>query len=373
MRTGFTTGACAQAGVKASLEALVSGDFAEQVTIRLPNGKEASFVLFRKIHLDVAHERRAACSIIKDGGDDPDCTHGAEVEIEVTVTEGGKVEYVAGPGVGTITKPGLSLAVGEPAINPVPRRYMEKEFSGIKKRLEKKYDLSNAGVRIRISIADGVERAKKTLNERLGIEGGLSILGTKGIVVPFSTAAYRSSISQSMDVARARGIETIVLTTGGQSEAFAMKLYPGIPPEGFVQIGDFTGFSVKEAGKKQFPRIIMAGFLGKFSKLAKGVTQTHAAGSQVDLEFLASLARETGSDDTVCHQIAAANTARHVGEILEKEGNLAFFSLLCSKILEHLEKLSPRPAVIEILITNFEGKLVGSATNTAGMKIERKS
>ena len=363
MRTGFTTGACAQAGVKASLEALLSGAFAGHVTIRLPNGKEASFPLFREIHLDEVRERRAACSIIKDGGDDPDCTHGAEIEIEVTVTEKGTVEYVAGPGVGTITKPGLSLPVGEPAINPVPRRYMEKEFGGLKKRLEKKYGLNNAGIRVKISIEDGVERAKKTLNERLGIAGGLSILGTKGIVVPFSTAAYRSSISQSMDVAKARGIETIVLTTGGQSEGFAMKLYPEIPPEGFIQIGDFTGFSVKEAGKKQFSQIIMAGFLGKFSKLAKGVTQTHAAGSQVDLEFLASLARETGSNETICQQIVAANTARHVGEILEKEGNLAFFSLLCSRILHHIEKLSPRPAIIEVLITNFEGKLVGSASN----------
>ncbi|MGC8528755.1 MAG: cobalt-precorrin-5B (C(1))-methyltransferase [Leptospirillia bacterium] len=361
MRTGFTTGACAQAGVKASLEALVSGAFSGQVTIRLPNGKEASFPIFREIHLDGVRERRAACSIIKDGGDDPDCTHGAEIEIEVTVDEGGGVTYVAGTGVGTITKPGLSLSVGEPAINPVPRKFMEKEFAGLKKRLEEKYGLNNAGVTIKISIVDGVERAKKTLNERLGITGGLSILGTKGIVVPFSTAAYRASISQSMDVAKARGIETIVLTTGGQSEAFAMKLYPEIPPEGFIQIGDFTGFSVKEAGKKTFSQIIMAGFLGKFSKLAKGVTQTHAAGSQVDLEFLAALARETGSDETVCRQIAGANTARHVGEILEKEGNLDFFSVLCSRILRHLEKLSPRPPIIKVLITNFEGKLVGSA------------
>ncbi len=361
MRTGFTTGACAQAGVKASLEALLTGAFENQVSVKLPNGNEASFEIFRKIALDISGERTASCSIIKDGGDDPDCTHGAEIEVEVVVNNKGGVAYIAGPGVGTMTKPGLSVAVGEPAINPVPRRYMEKEFNNARKNIEKKFGIQNAGITIKISIADGVERSKKTLNERLGIVGGLSILGTKGIVVPFSTAAYRASISQAMDVAKARGIETIVLTTGGQSEAFAMKLYPDISAEGFIQIGDFTGFSVKEAGKKHFSKVIMAGFLGKFSKLAKGVTQTHAAGSQVDLAFLASLAKETGSDETVCQEVSMANTARHVGEILEKSGNMGFFFLLCKKILVHIEKMTPRPASIEILLTNFEGKRVGTA------------
>lgn len=363
MRTGFTTGACAQAGVKASLEALLTGSFADSVSIRLPNGKEAQFQIFRKISLRLQGDCTASCSIVKDGGDDPDCTHGAEIEVEVVVSESGIVRYVAGEGVGKITKPGLSLAVGEPAINPVPRRFMEKEFQNAKKNLEKTFGLKNPGMTIRISIADGVERSKKTLNERLGIVGGLSILGTKGIVVPFSTAAYRSSISQAMDVAKAREIETIVLTTGGQSEGFAMKLYPDIPAEGFIQIGDFTGFSVKEAGKKKFPKIIMAGFLGKFSKLAKGVTQTHAAGSQVDLEFLAKIAKETGSDEKVCQEIRSANTARHVGEILEREGNREFFSSLCRKIIKHIEKITPHPENIEVLLTNFEGKLVGSAHN----------
>ncbi|MDA8111848.1 MAG: cobalt-precorrin-5B (C(1))-methyltransferase [Nitrospiraceae bacterium] len=363
MRTGFTTGACAQAGVKASLEALLAGSFGDSVSVRLPNGKEAQFQIFRKISLRLEGVCGAACSIIKDGGDDPDCTHGAEIEVEVVLDEGGAVAFAAGEGVGKITKPGLSLAVGEPAINPVPRRFMEKEFQNAKKNIEKKFGFQNPGVIIRISIADGVERSKKTLNERLGIVGGLSILGTKGIVVPFSTAAYRSSISQAMDVAKARGLETIVLTTGGQSEGFAMKLYPNIPAEGFIQIGDFTGFSVKEAGKKKFSKIVMAGFLGKFSKLAKGVTQTHAAGSQVDLEFLAAVAKETGSNEKICQEIRSANTARHVGEILEREGNQEFFTSLCRKIIKHIEKLTPHPENIEVLLTNFEGKLVGSAHN----------
>ena len=307
-------------------------------------------------------EPKASCSIIKDGGDDPDCTHGAEIEVEVVLKETGGVEFFAGRGIGTITKPGLSLSVGEPAINPVPRKSMEKEFFQVKEDLEKRFNKKNLGASIRISIPDGVERAKQTLNERLGIVGGLSILGTKGIVVPFSTAAYRASISQAIDVAKARGIGTVVFTTGGQSEAFAMKLYPELPPEAFVQIGDFTGFSVKEAGKKKIEKIVMAGFLGKFSKLAKGVTQTHAAGSQVDLGFLSELARETGSDETTCHEIAQANTARHVGEIIEKSGNKEFFSLVCQKILSHLERLSPRPERIEVLLTNFTGELVGKAT-----------
>ncbi len=362
LRTGFTTGACAQAGVRACLDSLKNGSFGTNVRIVLPNGKTASFEIHRAIALSLRGEPRAACSIIKDGGDDPDCTHGAEIEVEVSLSEEGGVEFLAGTGIGTITKPGLSLSVGEPAINPVPRRSMEKEFLLTKEELEARFDKKSLGISIRISIPDGVERARQTLNERLGIVGGLSILGTKGIVVPFSTAAYRASISQSIDVAKARNVETVVLTTGGQSEAFVMKLYPGLPPEAFVQIGDFTGFSVKEAGKKKIERIVMAGFLGKFSKLAKGITQTHAAGSQVDLEFLAELARETGSDESTCREITQANTARHVGEIVEKSGNLAFFSLVCQRILHHLERLSPRPKNIEILLTNFTGELVGKAT-----------
>jgi len=361
VRTGFTTGACAQAGVRACLDAILSGEWSGTVRIRLPNGRSAEFALNRRESGVRDGCPWAMAAIIKDGGDDPDCTHGAEIVTELSLTDDGKIEYVAGQGVGTITKPGLAIPVGEPAINPVPRRFMKEEFMATKERIIRTMDMKNPGAIITISIPDGAIRAEKTLNRRLGIEGGLSILGTKGIVVPFSTAAYRASIAQAIDVARARNLDTLVMTTGGQSEAFAMKLYPDLSPEGFIQIGDFTGYSIRQAAKSGIRRVIMAGFLGKFSKLAKGVTQTHAAGSQVDLAFLVELAKATGSSDETCQEIMKANTARHVGDILEASGNREFFGLMCRKILHHLRRIAPHPPEMEILLSNFRGELIGRA------------
>jgi len=303
----------------------------------------------------------ATVSIIKDGGDDPDCTHGAEIVTKVELSDLGKVEFLAGPGVGMMTKPGLAIPVGEPAINPVPREFMTREFYSSLDQIRAKFHLENPGIRITISIPDGEERSKKTLNARLGIVGGLSILGTKGIVVPFSTAAYRASITQAIEVAYAQNIRTVVMTTGGQSEAFAARIHPELPPEAFIQIGDFTGYSIKQAAKIGIEKIILAGFLGKFSKLAKGVTQTHAAGSQVDLDFLVGLARETGATEEICARIREANTARHVGEIIEESGNKDFFGLLCRNIIHHIGKIKPQPREIEIILTNFKGELVGYA------------
>lgn len=361
VRTGFTTGACAQAGVRACLDALVNGVWAEKVRIRLPNGRNADFSLKSYESGMRGGLPWALASIIKDGGDDPDCTHGAEIITEIRLTGEGRIIYRAGTGVGRITKPGLAIPVGDPAINPVPRKFMSGEFLASKESIAAHLALGNPGIEITISIPDGEQRSEKTLNARLGIVGGLSILGTKGIVVPFSTAAYRASIGQALEVARARNLDTVVMTTGGQSEAFAMKLYPDLPQEGFVQIGDFTGYSVRQAARTGIRRIIMAGFLGKFSKLAKGVTQTHAAGSQVDLSFLVDLARQTGSSEEVCAEILKANTARHVGEILEASGNTKFFPLLCRNIVTHLKRISPHPPEMEILLANFRGELIGRA------------
>ncbi len=361
MRTGYTTGACAQAGVRAGLDALLTGQRPEQVKIRLPNGRNVEFPIARSDSGVLDGRPWALISVIKDGGDDPDCTHGAEIVTEIRIDGSGSVKFSAGKGIGTITKPGLAIPVGEPAINPVPRKFMTQEFLSSSHLISTKLGFKTPGIEITISVPDGIERAEKTLNARLGIMGGLSILGTKGIVVPFSTAAYRASITQAIDVARARGHDTLVMTTGGQSEAFAMRIHPEIPQEAFIQIGDFTGHSVRHAARSGIKRIIMAGFLGKFSKLAKGVTQTHAAGSQVDLDFLVDLARETGSGEEVCARIREANTARHVGEILESSGNKDFFYLLCRHILHHLKKISPHPPEILILLSNFKGELIGRA------------
>lgn len=347
--------------MRACLDALLSGKWEDSVNVRLPNGRGARFELTSFAFLEEGRSIGARVSIIKDGGDDPDCTHGAEIITLVRILSIPEIVFEAGIGVGRMTKPGLAVPVGEPAINPVPREFMTREFQGSRERIREKFGLADPGIRITLSIPDGEERAKKTLNGRLGIIGGLSILGTKGIVVPFSTAAYRASITQAIEVAHAQDLRTVVMTTGGQSEAFAARILPDLPPETFIQIGDFTGYSIRQAAKIGMDRVILAGFLGKFSKLAKGVTQTHAAGSQVDLAFLVDLARKAGVPENDCAKIRLANTARQVGEIIEESGNKEFFPLLCHQILMHLRKLTPQPKEVEILLINFKGDLVGHA------------
>ncbi|MHB1285133.1 MAG: cobalt-precorrin-5B (C(1))-methyltransferase [Leptospirales bacterium] len=364
MRTGFTTGACAQAGVKACLRSLLENRAQESVEVLLPIGRKARFVLHRS-SLDADDPTTAMASIIKDGGDDPDCTHGAEIITSIKLVPADGVRFHRGPGVGWISKPGLGIPVGEPAINPVPRRSMEQEFQSLQKEILDwaihRFGWQQAGLEVTVSIPNGEELSKQTLNSRLGILEGLSILGTKGIVVPFSTAAYRASITQAMDVALARGIDTLVLTTGGQSEKFAQAIFPEFSEEAFIQIGDFSGFSIREAGKRPVKRIIMAGLMGKFSKLATGVTQTHAAGSQVDFEFLSALAREAGAPEALVEAIRGANTARHAGEIAAEANFPDFFQAICDRILYHLSHISRHPPSIGVLLTDFKGKKIGYA------------
>ncbi|AIA31312.1 cobalt-precorrin-5B (C(1))-methyltransferase [Leptospirillum ferriphilum] len=364
LRTGFTTGACAQAGVKACLLSMLENRPLESVEIVLPIGRKAKFLLHRAI-LFPAEPLTAEVSIIKDGGDDPDCTHGAEIITHVRIVEKSGIQFQRGHGVGWISKPGLGLPVGDPAINPVPRRYMEKEWTTFYDNnrgwIEEKSGLKQNGIVVTLSIPNGEILSRQTLNSRLGILEGLSILGTKGIVVPFSTSAYRASITQAMDVAVARGIDTLVLTTGGQSEKFAQAILSSLPEESFIQIGDFSGFSIREAGKRPVKKIIMAGLMGKFSKLAMGVTQTHAAGSQVDFGFLASIARESGAPDTLVGSILQANTARHVGDLVAEAGFDVFFEALCKRILVHLTKISGHPPSIGVMLTDFQGKKIGYA------------
>ncbi len=364
LRTGYTTGACSQAGVRACLLSLLEGAPIRDVEVVLPIGKKAAFHL-KTSTFDASGPPRAHASLIKDGGDDPDCTHGAEIITDIVLVPEPGVRFHRGSGVGWISKPGLGLAVGEPAINPVPRQSMEREFESLYPRIKSwsknRFGWPDVGIDVTISIPNGEELAKETLNGRLGILEGLSILGTKGIVVPFSTSAYRASISQAMDVAVARGIKTLVLTTGGQSEKFAQKILSGLPEEAFVQIGDFAGFSIREAGKRSIEKVVMAGLMGKFSKLATGVKQTHAAGSQVDFDFLSKLAKESGASESLVEAIRNANTARHAGELAAESGFPAFFQAICERILYHFSKIPSGPPSIGILLTDFQGKQIGYA------------
>ncbi|WP_109687149.1 cobalt-precorrin-5B (C(1))-methyltransferase [Tumebacillus permanentifrigoris] len=351
MRRGYTTGANATAATKAALLALITQEAVEQVDILLPIGETITF------HMESCEfdEQRATCGVIKDAGDDPDATHGALICSEVSWLPGhGEVELDGGIGVGRMTKPGLPVPVGEAAINPVPRRMLRKVVAEVCNE----YGIDRS-VRVVISVPDGVEIAKKTLNERLGIIGGISILGTKGIVVPFSTAAYQASVVQAIKVARATGCEHLVLTTGGSSEKYAMRLYPELPQEAFIQMGDFVGFSLRHAKRQGASKVSLVGMMGKFSKIAQGVMMVHSKSAPVDFNFLAEIAADCGAPQELLEEVRGANTASQVGDLLHGIGNGIFFEKLCRHACRHSLHEIGGGLWVETVLTTMKGELLG--------------
>jgi cobalt-precorrin-5B (C1)-methyltransferase len=294
LRRGWTTGACATAAVKAAYTALRTGHFPDPVSITLPKGEMPSFVLA----LEERGEGFARAGIIKDAGDDPDVTHGAMIVATVR-QRGAGVSFKAGPGVGTVTQPGLPLAVGEPAINPVPRRMMAAEIAA----------LGGGNVEIEISIPGGETLAEKTWNGRLGIKGGLSILGTTGIVHPFSCAAWIASIHRGVDVARAMGLGHVAGCTGSTSED-AVRAHYGLPLEAMLDMGDFAGGLLKYLKVNPVDRVTIGGGFGKITKLAQGGMDLHSGRSQVDNAWLAARV-----DPALHDLVLKANTAQHAYEI----------------------------------------------------------
>jgi cobalt-precorrin-5B (C1)-methyltransferase len=295
LRRGWTTGACAAAATKAAFAALLTGKFPDPVSLVLPKGEMPSFALA----LEGKGEGWAQAGIIKDAGDDPDVTHGCTVIATVRMTGRG-ITFKAGLGVGTVTKAGLPIPVGEPAINPVPREMMRKVIE----------EQGGRDVEIEISIPEGEALAQKTWNPRLGITGGLSILGTTGIVHPFSCAAWIASIHRGVDVARAMGLTHIAGCTGSTSED-AVRAYFGLPLEAMMDMGDFAGGLLKYVREHPVARITIGGGFGKITKLAKGAMDLHSGRSQVDFEWLAKFAPENLRDE-----VKAANTAQQVLEML---------------------------------------------------------
>lgn len=318
MRHGYTTGSCATAMTKAALQAVVTGQVPEEVTIFLPIGQFATF----KVETSEIQGNSIMCETIKDAGDDPDATHKARIQSTVSLTEIPGIHLDGGVGVGRVTKAGLPVPVGQAAINPVPH----KMITGVVQEAIDTYALEQ-GVEVIISVPDGEEIAKKTLNGRLGILGGISILGTRGTVVPFSSSAYMASIVQALSVAKEAGCDHIVITTGGRSEKFAMKQYPHLSEEAFVEMGDFVGFTLKHIARKKFAQVSLVGMMGKFSKVAQGVMMVHSKSAPISFEFLAGVAQKSGVEEPVLSEILTANTASQVGEILQ--GNEAYFQALC--------------------------------------------
>jgi len=349
LKTGYTTGTTATAATKGALYALIEKPV-EQVTVSLPKGRTAML----RIAWTRIDSGKATCAAIKDGGDDPDATHGAEICSTVSFSDNtGQIIVDGGKGVGRVTKPGLGLEMGRAAINPTPMKMLEQAVREVANDQLRKH-----GVNVVISVPKGEEIAKKTDNPRLGILGGISILGTTGIVLPYSTASFAASIRQSLDVAIAMGADTVALTTGGRSEDFAKGLFK-LPDHCFVQMGDFAGYSIKQCANKKLRKAVIAGFIGKLTKMAMGVKQTHVAGSHVDMEFMARLAAECKAPPKLVQEIRGANTARHVFEIVTKNNLVGYFDLVCKKVHEQMSEHARGQLEIEVVMFDFDGKVTG--------------
>jgi cobalt-precorrin-5B (C1)-methyltransferase len=354
LRTGYTTGTSAAAATKAALLALISGKTVDCVVVSLPKEKK---ITIKIVGTRIEGNDSATSTVIKYAGDDPDVTDGAEICSTVSfVDQLGEIIIDGGKGVGRITKPGLGLEIGKAAINPTPLRMIEQ---AVREVASVPY-LKQNGISVIITVPKGDEIAKRTDNPRLGIVGGISILGTTGIVLPYSTASFAASIRQSLDVSVALGTYTVVLTTGGRSEDFAKEIFgKSLPDHSYVQIGDFAGYAIKQCSKKEIHKVIIAGFIGKLTKMAMGIKQTHVRGSQVNMEFMAKLAAECNFSESVIEEIRRANTARHVSEIINKNNFSGFYDLICKRVYEQMYEHSKRELEIKVIMFEFDGNVSG--------------
>ncbi|WP_028936035.1 cobalt-precorrin-5B (C(1))-methyltransferase [Pseudonocardia spinosispora] len=355
LRYGWTTGACATAATTAAYTALLTGSFPDPVRIELPKGRRPAFALDRA-ELAVA---AATAGVVKDAGDDPDVTHGALVLATVRpAAPGTGVSFAAGPGVGTVTKPGLPLAVGEPAINPVPRRLMREAVASVAARHG-----GTGDVLVEISVAGGEELATHTWNPRLGILGGLSILGTTGVVVPYSCSAWIDSIRRGVDVARAVGHRHVAACTGSTSELTARAEY-GLVDDALLDMGDFAGAVLKYLRRHPVPRLSIVGGVGKLSKLGDGHLDLHSKRSQVDLDALADAALDAGADTELARRISAGNTALDALR-LGQEAGFALGDLVARRALATAEDvLRGAPVSTDVLVIDRAGTIVGRAGST---------
>jgi len=300
--------------------------------------------------------RGSTAVVVKDGGDDPDVTHGAHLTARVSWRNEPGIGLEGGEGVGVVTKPGLGIPVGEPAITSVPRAMITQAVS-------EAVDPSRRGVTVVISVPDGERMARKTTNARLGILGGISILGTTGIVRPFSTASWRASVVQAVAVMAAQGERTLVLCTGGRTEAGAMAMLPDLPDVCFVEVGDFTGAALRRATEVGLERVVFVGMAGKLAKLAAGVLMTHYTRSKVDLGLLGDITLASGGDASVAAEVGAANTGRHAYEIWERAGLLRVSGdELCRRVRSVLRRAGRGRLDADVAMVDFAGRRVVAAT-----------
>lgn len=362
LRRGWTTGACATAAAKAAYTALLSGEFPDPVVITLPRGEQPAFALARQ----ACGEGWAMAGIVKDAGDDPDVTHGALIVATVRPgPPGGGVIFQAGEGVGMVTRPGLPIPPGEPAINPVPRRMMREAVAGVAA------DHGGSGdVVVEISVPGGAALAAATWNPRLGIVGGLSILGTTGVVVPFSCSAWIDAIRRGVDVARAAGLSHLAGATGSTSEAVARTLH-GLPEPALIDMGDFAGGLLKYMRANPVPRLTIAGGFGKMTKLAQGFLDLHSGRSQVDFAWLADRLAELAAADRadwagLADRARGANTAGQVLAMAQAAGLPLGDRMAALARAVAVATLDGAPVDVEVIVIDRQGVPVGRADFSRG-------
>jgi cobalt-precorrin-5B (C1)-methyltransferase len=350
LRSGFTTGACAAAAAKAATLVLLSGRPVDHVEIPFPTGDRHDFAL----HSCVCQDGQVTVSIIKDAGDDPDVTNGAEiisiVEQQVPGAAADNMIILGGPGVGKVTKPGLPIPVGEPAINPVPQKMIR---AAVAEAVKKVGAGDTCPLQVTICVTDGERLAEKTLNFRLGIVGGLSILGTTGIVRPISARAWTETIEASMSVARATGLSEVIVSTGRTSEAAVQRLLE-LPEESMVMMGDYLAYALKAAKRHGFNKIYLSGMWAKVLKCALGIPQTHVRHGALEVKQAAELLFELGLDRQTADALAAANTAREIYQRLKAAGRDDMIEAVCRRAQEYAMKRSGLPVEV-FLVTSEDG------------------
>jgi cobalt-precorrin-5B (C1)-methyltransferase len=351
LRKGWTTGACAAAAARAAYEALLTGRFPDPVSILLPRGQRPSFALAQR----ALGDDRATAGIIKDAGDDPDVTHGALILTTVEhAAPGSGIAFRAGDGVGTVTRPGLQLPPGEPSINPGPRGMIARAIHDAADECG-----GSGDVVVTVAVPGGQALAEKTLNARLGIVGGISILGTTGIVVPFSCAAWIHSIHRGIDVARAAGLTHVAAATGSTSEA-AIKAMYDLPDMALLDMGDFAGGTLKYLRQHPVPWVTIAGGFGKLTKLAAGHLDLHSSRSTVDTGQLADLLAELNAPDEL---VARARAARSAGEVLEMTSGMALHlpDLVAQRARSTALAALAGGTALDVVIFDRQGRKIGQA------------
>jgi len=353
LREGFTTGTAAAGAAKAAAWLLLTGQVPETVDTPLPGGG--------RLTLPVAAAGLAAgeafATVVKDGGDDPDATHGAHLVCRVTRFSGGEPGSVAvagGRGVGRVTLPGLSVPVGQPAINPAP---MGQIRAAVREAVRAAGQ--DAALAVVVEVPDGESLARQTMNPRLGIVGGISILGVSGIVRPFSHAAWKASIALAMDVARSLGHDTIGLATGRRSEALLAGRFPELPETALIEVADYFAFSLVQAAGRGFARLIQATFVGKLAKMAQGLANTHAHRTATDFSALAERCRQAGWPESLACEASRATTARHVFALApDAPSRAALAAILAREALAVMRRFAGPAPELSLVVFDFDGSVL---------------